>query len=82
MWHSGMPNLTDSYRIMTSYIYTPPWWNTHMFLTLPKAVKEHVEKWNRVTVKAQYLDEFDNRSSPFVVNMSQRKEHTMVNNGG
>ncbi|KAK5203606.1 hypothetical protein LTR47_011584 [Exophiala xenobiotica] len=81
MWHSGMPNLTDTYRIMTSYIYTPPWWNTHMFLTLPKDVKDHVEKWNRVTVKAEYVDEFDNKSSPFVVNMSQKREHTMVNNG-
>ncbi|KAK5277763.1 hypothetical protein LTR40_010000 [Exophiala xenobiotica] len=76
-----MPNLTDTYRIMTSYIYTPPWWNTHMFLTLPKDVKDHVEKWNRVTVKAEYVDEFDNKSSPFVVNMSQKREHTMVNNG-
>jgi hypothetical protein len=84
MWHSGMPNHSDDYRIMLDVIYTASWWRSHMYLTLPHEVKEHVESFDNITPKAQYVNvgEDEYLTSPYIVNMTQDVGQGIINDGG
>jgi hypothetical protein len=84
MWHSGMPNYSDDYRIMLDVIYTPPWWRSHMYLILPHEVKEHVESFDNIIPKARYIDmgKDEYLTSPYIVNMTQDEGQGIINDGG
>lgn len=85
MWHSGMPNHSDDYRIMLDVIYTPAWWRSHMHPTLPHQVRAHIESFTNIdTSKTVYADIGDDEylTSPYIVNMTQDKSQTIINDGG
>ena len=47
LWHAGMPNLTDTPRIMLAFVASPRWWQGKSKIVLPKNVREMVESWSK-----------------------------------
>jgi hypothetical protein len=61
LWHAGMPNLTETPRIMLAFVAQPRWFKGRSQVLLPRDVKEMVEGWEReengMGICAQYVDE-------------------------
>ena len=47
LWHAGMPNLTETPRIMLAFVASPRWWQGKAKIVLPVEVKGKVEEWER-----------------------------------
>lgn len=60
LWHAGMPNKSDSPRIMLAFGMFPWWYRSPIRLTLPLNAKEMVESWkikHGLDFAADYVDE-------------------------
>ncbi|TKA76663.1 hypothetical protein B0A55_02595 [Friedmanniomyces simplex] len=49
LWHAGMPNRTDSPRIMLAFVYQPRWFGAPSKVILPLKAKPLVERWEAET---------------------------------
>jgi ectoine hydroxylase-related dioxygenase (phytanoyl-CoA dioxygenase family) len=50
LWHAGMPNRTDTPRIMLAFVWFPRWYRSLMRLVLPEDTREIVEAWTDVEI--------------------------------
>lgn len=60
LWHAGMPNKSDSPRVMLAFGLFPWWYQNPMRLTLPMRAKELVESWREkrgLDFVADFVDE-------------------------
>lgn len=48
LWHAGMPNPSENWRIMVGFIYFPRWYRNPMRITLPKNCRPILQKWTHV----------------------------------
>jgi len=57
LWHAGMPNLTDTPRIMLAFVAQPAWFKGRSKVQLPLNVKEMVESWSdEMQIAAEWVD--------------------------
>jgi len=49
LWHAGMPNRTDTPRIMLSFVIQPRWFQAPSKVLLPLKARPMVEEWKQVT---------------------------------
>lgn len=59
LWHAGMPNQTDSPRIMLAFVIQPKWYQAPSKVLLPAKVKDLVQSWRVETgleYNAQWVD--------------------------
>ncbi|KAK0942941.1 hypothetical protein LTR29_005513 [Friedmanniomyces endolithicus] len=59
LWHAGMPNRTDTPRIMLAFVYQPRWFQAPSSVILPLMAKRLVEQWGAETgvgFKATWVD--------------------------
>ncbi|KAK1075717.1 hypothetical protein LTR74_000125 [Friedmanniomyces endolithicus] len=49
LWHAGMPNRTDTPRIMLAFVYQPRWFQAPSRVILPLRAKRLVEQWEAET---------------------------------
>jgi len=76
LWHAGMPNRTDTARIMLAIDYFPKWYKCAMTLRLPLSMKPQMEKWGISLVGIEWVDgEMDHLKVPFYQNLTQDPEN-------
>ena len=60
LWHAGMPNRTDTPRIMLAFSHSPWWYKNGMKMVLLVAAKPLVEKWKAesgIGYAAEFVEE-------------------------
>lgn len=57
LWHAGMPNRTDTIRVMLAMIHFAPWYRQRMTLRLPRTLRPVLESDPNLGVAAEWVDE-------------------------
>jgi ectoine hydroxylase-related dioxygenase (phytanoyl-CoA dioxygenase family) len=58
LWHAGMPNKTDSPRIMLAFVMQPAWFQGRSKVKLPTSVRDLVESWrDELQFDAEWVEE-------------------------
>ncbi|GFZ49295.1 hypothetical protein JCM24511_07414 [Saitozyma sp. JCM 24511] len=57
LWHAGMPNRTETIRVMLAMIHFAPWYRQRMTLRLPRALRPVLESDLNLGVAAEWVDE-------------------------
>lgn len=68
IWHAGMPNKTDTPRIMIGFINFPAWYENRMRVSFPRSAKKDIKEIGKeVNFVADYVDDekYDHLSLPF-----------------
>lgn len=70
LWHAGMPNFTDTPRIMVGFIYFPAWYENQMRVEFPKSAKKDIEALgDEFKFVADYIedDQYDHLAIEFKI---------------
>ncbi|KAI0204007.1 hypothetical protein F4808DRAFT_366227 [Astrocystis sublimbata] len=59
MWHAGMPNYSETPRIMLGFIYAPTWFKSGMRMKFPLEARSRVESWDHIECAniAEFVDD-------------------------
>lgn len=73
-WHAGRENQANEPRIILGFMFSPPWFGSHMRMTFPYSARPCLESWSHIDCleTAEFVtDEFDYLENHQDVNLTQ-----------
>lgn len=58
LWHAGIPNRTETPRVMLAFVWQPSWWKGNGVVRLPLALQSTIKDWEKGYDSAEPITSF------------------------